>query len=213
MADCDRQYFSLNRLDEQLERYLDFDNGIFFEAGANDGIRQSNTLYFERYRGWSGILVEPIPQRFTSCRRNRPTARCFWGALTPEIWEDPFVALTFCDLMTVTQHESTAHLIDHHVNSGIPFLEDGQMPVTIHAPAMTINSILEQAGIDKVDLLSLDVERFEIPVLSGLNLERFDIRALCVESCNQPELSEILGGKYRLETQLSEFDFLYLKNS
>ena len=30
-------YFGLNRLDEQIEHYVNFDNGIFFEAGANDG--------------------------------------------------------------------------------------------------------------------------------------------------------------------------------
>ena len=41
-----RQSFSLNDLDRKLERYVDFDGGTIFEAGANNGINQSNSLYF-----------------------------------------------------------------------------------------------------------------------------------------------------------------------
>jgi len=41
------RYFALNDLDKKIERYLDFDNGFFVELGANDGVNQSNTLFFE----------------------------------------------------------------------------------------------------------------------------------------------------------------------
>jgi hypothetical protein len=33
-------------------------NGFFIECGAADGEYVSNTLYMERYLGWSGILIE-----------------------------------------------------------------------------------------------------------------------------------------------------------
>ena len=32
-------------MDQQLLEYLDFSNGFFVELGANDGVRQSNTLF------------------------------------------------------------------------------------------------------------------------------------------------------------------------
>ena len=51
------RYFSLNDLDKKLEKYLDFDYGYFVELGANDGVNQSNTLFFERFRGWKGVLI------------------------------------------------------------------------------------------------------------------------------------------------------------
>jgi hypothetical protein len=38
-------------LDDKLARYLDFDNGFFIEAGANDGFAQSNAClqpYYDR---------------------------------------------------------------------------------------------------------------------------------------------------------------------
>lgn len=36
--------YALDRLDRELESWLNFDSGIFIEAGANDGITGSNTL-------------------------------------------------------------------------------------------------------------------------------------------------------------------------
>ena len=48
---------ALDGLDAKLEQHLDFDGGFFVEAGANDGLTQSNTYYFERWRGWRGLLV------------------------------------------------------------------------------------------------------------------------------------------------------------
>ena len=38
--------------------------GYFIEAGAYDGYEISNTLYFEKFLGWTGILVEPNPEAF-----------------------------------------------------------------------------------------------------------------------------------------------------
>ena len=37
---------------------------ILREAGGYDGEKFSNTLYFEREHGWSGLLVEADPKNF-----------------------------------------------------------------------------------------------------------------------------------------------------
>ena len=43
-----------------VDRYLKGKTGGFFvEAGAWDGEYLSNSLFFERERGWTGLLVEP----------------------------------------------------------------------------------------------------------------------------------------------------------
>ena len=38
--------------------------GFFIEAGAVDGIFQSNTLYLENQLNWTGLLVEPDKEAF-----------------------------------------------------------------------------------------------------------------------------------------------------
>ena len=45
---------------------------FFVECGAHDGEFLSNTLYMERYLNWSGILIEPMKNRYTKLvSRNR----------------------------------------------------------------------------------------------------------------------------------------------
>ena len=39
-------------------------NGFFIESGADDFVTTSNTLYFEEKHNWTGILLEPNPNRF-----------------------------------------------------------------------------------------------------------------------------------------------------
>src|SRR3954462_334867 len=77
-------------IDRKLERHLDLDRGFFVEAGANDGVNFSNTYYLERARGWSGVLVEGIPDLSAACVRPRPGAHvvnCALGA--PEDQGEP----------------------------------------------------------------------------------------------------------------------------
>ena len=39
-------------------------NGFFIEAGAYDGSTISNTLFFEAYRNWTGVLIEANPDNY-----------------------------------------------------------------------------------------------------------------------------------------------------
>jgi hypothetical protein len=46
--------------------------GTYIELGAVDGIFQSNTKFFEDTLGWTGILIEPEPDKFKELTQNRP---------------------------------------------------------------------------------------------------------------------------------------------
>ena len=52
---------------------LYFQNGGFFiECGGFDGETGSNSLYFEKTRGWSGLLIEADPVFYTKLKsKNR----------------------------------------------------------------------------------------------------------------------------------------------
>ena len=64
-------YYAINNLDKKLEKYVNYDGGFFVELGANNGISQSNSLYFEIKRKWKGILIEPTYENFLKCKENR----------------------------------------------------------------------------------------------------------------------------------------------
>ena len=65
------KYFGLSFLDQKIEEYLPYKNGYFVELGANDGISQSNTKYFELFKSWEGVLVEAYEPNFRKCVKNR----------------------------------------------------------------------------------------------------------------------------------------------
>jgi hypothetical protein len=55
---------SRNNIDLKMLNFLNYRNGFYIEIGAYDGIQESNTLFFEKYKNWRGILVEPSEQYF-----------------------------------------------------------------------------------------------------------------------------------------------------
>jgi hypothetical protein len=64
-----RKFNSINNLDKKLLKYLNFKNGFYIECGANDGVNQSNTWYFEKSLNWIGILIEPNKQIFQELKK------------------------------------------------------------------------------------------------------------------------------------------------
>ena len=65
--------FSQHRQDEVLEKvvFKNKETGIFLDIGANDGITYSNTFFFEKYREWNGLCVEPLLSAFDKLKMNR----------------------------------------------------------------------------------------------------------------------------------------------
>ena len=49
------------KLTKKMLKYINYKNGFYIDCGANDGVNQSNTWYYEKNLGWNGILIEPIP--------------------------------------------------------------------------------------------------------------------------------------------------------
>lgn len=80
----------------------------------------------------------------------------------------------------------------------------------VEVPARTLTSILEEARVARVDLLSLDVEGHEVSVLMGLDLERFAPHYILVETNDAEEaIEELLGSRYELVERPSPGDVLY----
>ncbi len=205
-------YYSLNDLDKQIEKFVDFDGGVFFEAGANNGILFSNTAHFELDRGWSGVLVEPIPERAEEARKSRPNSKCFNAALVPADYPDKVAHLTYCNMMTVTWGEGRVFDGQDHLDKGLPHIaRRNETTYEFTAPARTISSILDESGLDRVDFMSLDVEGYEVSALRGLDIDRHFIKFMCVEAKGPGSLDKILEtlqGRYETVAKLSGYDYL-----
>jgi len=95
--------FGLDQLDLKLALYVKFAGGFFVEAGANDGITQSNTALLARYRGWRGLLVEPVPELAARCRAQRPESIVEQAALVAPDHGSPTVAMRYANLMSLVR--------------------------------------------------------------------------------------------------------------
>ena len=209
------KYNGLGKLDQKLEKYLDFDNGFYIELGANNGIEQSNTLYYEVYRSWSGILIEPILHKYLDCKRNRsPKNKFYNNACVSFDFSENYVKLLYSNLMTTPVNlendldDSLAHA--NHSNSVRPTNKKEEV-VEFYAKPKTLDSILAQSNAPKIiDLLSIDVEGAEIEILKGVNFEKYIIKFILVECRNKEKIFSFLSKyKYKLIDQLTHHDFLF----
>jgi len=93
-------YAALNGLDKKLKPYLKGLDPVFLEVGANDGVRQSNTYYFQKRKGWNGILIEPVPRLAKRCRNNRRHAHVVEVVLVSEDDSRSTITIVDADLMS-----------------------------------------------------------------------------------------------------------------
>jgi FkbM family methyltransferase len=182
-----------NQIDQRLSNLLS-ENGYFVEAGAVDGFFESNTYYLERFRGWTGVLVEPIPEMFNRLRVNRPKSKAFNCALVPFGYGEDEVSIR-------PAHALSSISSDTNLGSA-----------SISVPARTLSSILDEARLPRVDLLSLDVEGYEIEVLRGICFERHAPRFILIEALDvdlKMRIDGFLFPDYEEVGSLSYRDFLY----
>lgn len=205
--------FALNEIDKKLEKYLKYKNGFFIEAGANDGINQSNTLYFEKYKNWRGLLIEPIPELAIKCKQNRPECIVENCALVSSQYQDKTIELRYADLMSVISGGmKSIDEEDLHIANGLK-IQNISETYNINVRARTLSSILDEHSIKDIDLFSLDVEGFELEVLKGLDFKQYKPKLLLIETSYRDEIEAFIGGLYEIVDELSHHDVLYkLKN-
>jgi len=203
---------ALHDMERKIDAAIDRDGGFFVEAGANDGFTQSNTYWLERFRGWRGILVEPMPTYYEECRTERPDATIVNAALMPSEDESQTVRMQFGDLMSSV----------HGAHGGPGAEQEWVQPGLVlgwrdayeaDVPARTLSSILDEHGAPEVDLLSLDIEGFEPQALQGLDLERHAPRWIAIEvhdlGPGRQAVEAVIGSHYEMDRELSPLDLLY----
>ena len=206
-----RKFVGLDNLDEKLASIIFSRKGYFVELGANDGIAYSNTLYFELFRKWKGILIEPSPVEFKELQKNRSRRSVFINAACVDFdYKAEEIELIYSGLMTIDVGPKTG-ITDtkRHAEIGLEFIDGNNYRFT--ARAKTLTSILEEAGAPIVmDLLSLDVEGSELNVLNGFDFTKYKFRYLLIETRDLDVVKKYLELRaYKLKYQLSTHDYLF----
>jgi FkbM family methyltransferase len=167
-------YYSQNGEDALLHRmFPGKTDGVFVEVGCIDGLKFSNTYVFEQL-GWTGVCIEAHQGYIDALRRNRPRSQVFACAVGPrDAGEVTFHANAWGSLSTVDAGR------EDHFRDRYPEYFEGFEAQSV--PMQRIDTILERAGVGAIDILSLDIEGYEIEALKGMTFERFRPRVMVVE--------------------------------
>ena len=148
--------------------FQDSREGFFVDVGCAWPKKDSNTYYLEAELGWSGIGIDALPEYAQPWRNKRRNSKFFNYA--------------------VTDHSGTFETFYRSELPGISALKPRQVfggrevkSEAIRVPTMTLTKLLDDNGVTKIDLLSMDIERAEPLALAGFDIERFKPRLACIE--------------------------------
>jgi len=154
-------------LDFKLDHLIKKENGFYIELGANDGLTQSNTAFFEFNRGWKGVLIEPSINVYNNCVKNRPNSNCYNYACVSNEYEFNEIKGDFDgNLMSSVNGKR----LNKNSSSSVQ--------------AITLEKILDKNEVSNIDLLSLDTEGYELNILKGLNLNKYRPNYMIIEVYN-----------------------------
>ena len=187
-------------------------DGVFVDVGAHDGIDLSNTYFFEKELGWTGLCIEPLPEIFERLEKNR-TSTNIKGCANSENGD-----VIFCELSGYTEKLSTmkknlSHQHSDRINSEI--LRMGGTKNEIRVQGFKLSDLFEKHSIKDIDYLSIDTEGSELDVLKGIDFDEVNISVIDVEENYADEgliVKEFLESKgfYRFSKLYG--DVIYLKN-
>lgn len=178
---------------------------FFVDVGSNDGHTFSNSKHLELFHKFSGICIEPYLPNVELARLHRDCQQVH-AAIVPSDFDGDEVELEFSNLMTSMilgpGSESEAQRI---ADDGAAFLPAGQFRHRFVAPARTLQEILETLGAPRhIDLLSIDIEGYELECLESFDFETWSFEVIVVESYNHDETQRFFSRRgYRLSDDFS----------
>lgn len=210
---CFGEYHSQCGQDQYVYEHFfkDKKNGIFIDIGANDGITFSNSYFFEKECGWSGICVEPIPATFESLNSIRDCL-CIQGCIGPKRETAKFLCISgpLEMLSGIVKRYDPKHTLRIEKELKVA----GGSYEVIDVECYTVNQLLAFNGIDHVDFLSLDTEGGELQILKSIDFKKFQIDVIAVENnYSNPKFTSFMKRKgYRLVKNLEQDQIFVSKN-
>lgn len=153
--------------------------GVFVDIGAHDGINLSNTCFFERSMGWTGICIEPIPEVFAQLRANR-NCICVQGCIYDKSDTASF-------LRARGYPEMLSGIISNYDPKHLKRIRDeverhGGSVEIIDVKCYPLTQLLLDHHLHHIDYLSIDTEGGEMAILQSIDFSKIEIEVIDVEN-------------------------------
>ncbi|MFA6476203.1 MAG: FkbM family methyltransferase [Candidatus Paceibacterota bacterium] len=200
---------------EAFLKYIQKKNGFFVQCGGYDGYSNDPSYYLEKFKGWTGIMAEPIPPLSHLCQKNRKNSKVVQSACVAFSHQGKTTSFMDCSAMS---------FVKGSIENSVDWIKASESCQDIKCreiivPARTIQSIIDDqiadGGDKKIDLFIADVEGYELEVLKGLDFLKNSPTYILVEIQNDDKLqriSDFLSPQgYKLLEQIGENDALFIK--
>lgn len=148
--------------------FQDRRGGVFLDVGSGHYRQESNTYYLEKELGWSGVAVDALPEYEADYRAHRPRTR--------------FIAMFASDVDGATVRLFEPARDKRIASSDEAFtVKKGELGRARAVPTATLGHMLDDAGVTKIDYLSMDIELAEPKALAGFDIGRYRPELVCIE--------------------------------
>jgi FkbM family methyltransferase len=152
--------------------------GVFVDIGAYDGVHFSNTCYFERELGWTGLCVEPDPDVFARLLKSRACKceNCCVADFTGKATFNRFIgAEMFSGIARGNSAEDKGRLAADGKAAGGELKE-------LEVPCFSPADLFTRHGLKRINYLSIDAEGMDFSILKAIDLAQFDVRCISIEN-------------------------------
>jgi FkbM family methyltransferase len=173
--------------------FRDRRDGVFVDVGCYLPRQFNVTYYLEEQLNWSGIAVDALAKFGPLWAEARPRSRFFAYAVTDRSGD----TITFHDAGPISAIERTT--IDRWAEikgKPIPTRE-------IQIPTITLDDLLDRAGVTRIDFFKIDVNGAEPTAMAGFDIQRFRPELVHVEV--HPQNRDVLS-RYFAENSYRRID-------
>ncbi len=174
------KYYSQLQQDKFVDDYFNHkENGVFIEIGAHDGVSCSNTKFFEEFRNWTGICIEPGPVEFGKLKQNR-TSININSCVSNNDGESEYTYIEGYSMMLSGLSEDYIENHERRINREVD--QYGGSVNKIVMPVFKLQTILDNHGIFNIDYCSIDTEGSEYNIIKSIDFDRTNIKIFSIEN-------------------------------
>jgi FkbM family methyltransferase len=178
-------------LTSALSTHFEHPDVQLVQVGANDGVHTDPMHGWIVKFGWRSLLIEPMPEPFAALEelhRDHPNVTLANVAIADQN-----------GTRTMWSHPSGRHAVSTFRPERNILKQEAEL-VGVEVECMTLSSLLDRHAIQRIDVLQVDTEGYDLDVLRLVDFERFHPSVIHLEFYLLPvterlELFDLLEGQ------------------
>lgn len=153
------------------EHILHLEEIYYLDLGANDPMKFNNTYLFYK-KGWHGVSVDPNSYFKKLYKSTRPDDKFVCAGVGVENSKIKFFEIEPHTLSTFSEQEAK-----YYTSSGVHTIKSIE-----NKPVHTVEKILKKYCRKKPNLMTIDIEGFDLEILKSINFSDWKPDIICAET-------------------------------